>query len=443
MRILFVHQNSPGQYKHLLQHLAASRTHELVFLTQRPNTPIAGVRYVPYRPSRKLSDATHPYLHNMEAAVLNAQAVWRAAVKLKAEGFRPDLMIGHNGWGETLFLKDVFPEAPLLSYFEFFYRPIGSDLNFDAEYPDTVDTRLRTHILNTVNLLGLQCADWGQTPTRWQRDQYPARFHDMLSLSHEGIDTDHVKPDAEAWVKLKAKGARFRAGDEVITYVARNLEPYRGVHVFLRTLPEILRRRPKAQVLIVGGDEVSYGRPLPSGQTYRQKLLGELGNKLDMSRVHFLGRIPYELYLKVLQVSAVHVYLTYPFVLSWSMLEAMSAGCLVLGSRTAPVREVIRHGENGLLVDFSSSSEIADAIDAVLEHPDRMQALRAAARVSIVAGYDLKNICLPRQLQIIEDLVAGKRPPLIIPEARAPMPTQTRKRGTKTSQPGAPRKRER
>lgn len=409
MRILFAHQNFPGQYKNLLKHLASERGHELVFLTQRQNYSVRGVKQVVYRPARKPAESTHPYLRSYEAAILNAQAVWRAATKLKREGFRPDILIGHNGWGETLFLKDVFPDVPLLGYFEFFYRPEGSDMDFDPEFPSTADALLRTHILNSGNLVGLEAADRGQTATRWQRDQYPRRYHDMISIVHEGIDTDAVKPDPQAWVALKARGTKLRHGDEVVTYVARNLEPYRGFHVFMRALPEILRRRPKAHVLIVGGDETSYGSALPKGQTYRKKLLAEVGRDLDLARVHFLGRIPYELFLKVLQVSAAHVYLTYPFVLSWSMLEAMAAGCVVIGSGTSPVEEVIAHGQNGLLVDFFSTRQIADAVDAVIEHPDRMQGIREQARRTIMERYDLATICLPAQLELVNTLARGER----------------------------------
>jgi glycosyltransferase involved in cell wall biosynthesis len=409
LNVLFVHQNFPGQYKHLLNHLAASREHDVVFMTQRPNTRTPNVKQIVYRPAGKPAAATHRYLHGTEAAILNAQAAWKAATKLRQQGFKPDLIVGHNGWGETLFLKDVFPDAPLLGYFEFFYSARGVDVGFDPEFPSNDDGRLRTSVMNAVNLMGLEAADWGQSPTQWQRDQYPARYHPMLTVVHEGIDTETVRPDPKAWVELKARGIRLRAGDEVITYVARNLEPYRGFHVFMRALPALLKRRPNAHVLIVGGDEVSYGASLPKGQTYRKKMLAEVGSELDGKRVHFFGRLPYELYLKVLQVSAAHLYLTYPFVLSWSMLEAMAAGCAVVASRTPPVEEVLRDGENGVLVDFFSTAEIVDAIDRVLEDPERTQRMRAAARQTIVERYDLRSVSLPQQLELLRSVKGSRR----------------------------------
>ncbi|MBL8506313.1 MAG: glycosyltransferase, partial [Methylobacillus glycogenes] len=280
-------------------------------------------------------------------------------------------------------------QVPLLTFFEFFYHTQGADAGFDPEYPLVLDDLLRIRSKNITNLLSLEAADAGISPTHWQRNLYPAVYRDKIHLIHEGINTDAASPDPAAWVRLDS-GLTLTRKDEVITYVSRNLEPYRGFHVFMRALPEILQRRPNCRVLIIGGDDVSYGRKLPAGETYRGQMLAELQGKLDLSRVHFLGKIPYQQYLRVLQISTAHIYLTVPFVLSWSMLEAMSSGCLVIGSRTAPVEEVIVDGENGLLVDFFSEREIADAIDRVFAHPDQMQALREAARATILQRYPLK-----------------------------------------------------
>jgi len=189
------------------------------------------------------------------------------------------------------------------------------------------------------------------------------------------------------------------------------MEPYRGFHVFMRALPEIQRRRPKSITLIVGGDEVSYGKRLATGESWRQRMLAEVGSRLDMERVRFVGRIAYPEFVAMLQVSAVHVYLTYPFVLSWSMLEAMAAGCAVVASATAPVEEVIRDGDNGLLVDFFSAAGIAEAVDRVLADPDRMAGMRARARETVVAGYDLRSVCLPQQMALVDAVASGALPP--------------------------------
>jgi glycosyltransferase involved in cell wall biosynthesis len=254
--------------------------------------------------------------------------------------------------------------------------------------------------------MGLEAADRGHTASEWQHSTYPQRYRDMISVAHEGIDTERIRPDAEAKLILPDGRALTRA-DEVVTYVARNLEPYRGFHVFMRALPEIQRRRPKAHAVIVGGDDVSYGGRPRDGRTWRQTLLAEIGSKLDASRVHFLGRVPYNVFANALQVSSAHVYLTYPFVLSWSMLDAMAAGCPVIGSATPPVQEVIRDGENGLLFDFFDTKAIAEKVEGVLGEPRRYEALSARARETIEKRFDLKNVCLPRQIAMVESMLHG------------------------------------
>lgn len=409
MKILFVHQNFPAQYRHLAMHLAARPGNQVIAISQRRDIDLPGIKNLVYKPQRGVTPKVHHYLRKTEADVLNAQAVARVALGLKQAGFVPDIMLGHNGWGEIWYLKDVFPQTPLLGYFEFFYHLSGADTGFDPEDRITADTAPRIRSKNIGNLLGLDAADAGQCPTQWQKSLYPARYDSMLRVVHEGIDTRLACPDDHVQLRLQKAGIDLSAGDEVVTYVARNLEPYRGFPNFMRSLPEVLRRRPNARVLIVGGNDVSYGASLPKGQSYRQKMLDELGDAIDLSRVHFLGKVPYPVFLKILQLSRVHVYLTYPFVLSWSMLEAMSAGCLIVGSRTAPVEEVIRDGENGLLVDFFSPKDISERVVAALEDPGAFSALRENARRTVVEKYDLETICLPQQVAMVEE-VAGFPP---------------------------------
>jgi glycosyltransferase involved in cell wall biosynthesis len=404
MKVLFVHQNFPGQYLHLARHLGAQAGNQVVFITQRKDGELPGVRKIVYKPRRKISPHVHHYLRESEAAVLNAQEVARIALELRKAGFIPNVMLGHNGWGEIWYLKDIFPEAPLVGYFEFFYRMQGADVGFDPADPITPDTAPRLRTKNLGNLLALDTADLGQCPTEWQKSVYPRRYHPILNVIHEGIDTTVVKPNPGARVLIADAKVEINAGDEIVTYVARNLEPYRGFTIFMRSLPRILAARPNARILIVGGDEVSYGPRLPEGQTFRKRMLAELAGSIDLSRVHFLGRIPYSGFIKVLQVSRVHVYLTYPFVLSWSMLEAMAAGCIIVGSRTPPVEEVISHGGNGLLVDFFSTEQIADRVIAALEDRNAFASLRQNARQTIIDRYDLGSICLPAQLRLLKML---------------------------------------
>ena len=406
MKILLVHQNFPGQYLQLARYLGAQGGHEVVFITQRVDGSLPGVKKIVYKPRRGVSAQTHHYLRDAEAAVLNAQEIARLAMDLRNSGFYPDVMLGHNGWGEIWYLKDIFPNAPLIGYFEFFYRMQGADVGFDPKDPVTPDTAPRLRTKNLGNLLALDTADLGQTPTNWQKSVYPSRYHRILHVNHEGIDTGICAPNPRARVKVTESGPEISAGDEVVTYVARNLEPYRGFPTFMRSLPTILAERPNARILIVGGDGVGYGAPPVGPLNFRQQMLEELGDSLDLTRVHFLGKVSYEAFVRLLQVSRVHVYLTYPFVLSWSMLEAMSAGCLVVGSRTQPVEEVIQHGANGLLVDFFNHDEVAARVIEALEDRRAHDSIRQNARQTILEQYDLRTVCLPAHLRLIST-VAG------------------------------------
>jgi len=387
MNILFIHQNFPGQFRHLAGHLATNPQNRIIAICQpqAPGLPQVQQTHT-YTPSRKPAPGTHHYLRSLEEGVLNGQAVAKILLKLKQDGFVPDIVIAHPGWGEALYVKDIYPHTPLLCHFEFYYHAEGADSNFDPEYPLSLDDRTRIRTRNALHLLNLEACDAGVSPTQWQKSLHPAEFHSKISVIHEGVDSTLAVPNPQQTFTLP-NGTVLTRQDEVITYVARNLEPYRGFHQFMRAVLIICQRRPHAQIVIVGGDDVSYGQRLPNGQTYRQKLLQEVS--IDTNRVHFLGKIPYQHYLALLQVSSAHVYLTVPFVLSWSMLEAMSAGCLVIGSDTPPVREVLEHGKNGLLVDFFSPENIADRVDEVFNHPDRMQALREVARKRVVEQYGL------------------------------------------------------
>ena len=412
MIYLFIHQNFPGQYKHLIRILADDADNTVYFISQ-PNTNwMQGVIKLVYYPDLASPVQCHRYTIDFELAVRHGEAVAKSLAMLKAQGVVPDIIVGHSGWGETLFVKDVYPDVPLLSYFEFFYHHAGADADFDPEFPGVPDDSGRLRARNAVNLLSLESADWGNAPTRWQQSLYPPEMRSRITVLHEGIDTQIIRPDPDAWLHLERGNLRLTAKDEVITYVARNLEPYRGFHVFMRAIPEIQRRRPNAHILIVGGDEVSYGSPLRSGQSYRQKMLAELDGRLNHQKIHFLGQLPYEKYLSVLQISSAHIYLTYPFVLSWSFLEAMAAGCAMIGSATPPVQEVITDGENGVLVDFFSPGALAQTVDALLSDKDGTQAMRESARRTIIERYDLDTCILPRWQKLMSDIIAGRRPVL-------------------------------
>ncbi|MCW5700346.1 MAG: glycosyltransferase family 4 protein [Rhodospirillales bacterium] len=412
MKFLFVHQNFPGQYKHLAAALADEQGNEVIAIGEEGNLgrlKHPQVKEIAYPEPRGASPETHHYVRPTETSVRRGQAVVREAIKLRDSGFSPRVICCHPGWGEGLYLRDVWPDSKMLFFVEWYYHNRGFNIGFDPEFPTTFDDRFRVRTRNAHHLLSYVAADWLVTPTRWQYSTIPPEFRSKTSVIFDGIDTEIAAPDADATLGFKS-GTVLSKSDEVITFINRNLEPYRGYHVFMRALPQILRRRPNAHVVIIGGDGVSYGDPPREGGSHKEIYLKEVQEDLDMNRVHFVGRVPYDMFLKVIQVSSVHVYLTVPFVLSWSMLEAMSAGCLVVGSRTPPVEEVITHNENGLLVDFFKPGSLIEAVDRVLDHPTRLQRIRDKARKDIIDRYDLKTICLPAQLELVRTLAAGKTP---------------------------------
>ncbi|MFM7314614.1 MAG: glycosyltransferase [Cyanobium sp.] len=408
--ILFVHQNFPGQYLHLAPALQqrGDRVEAIGGPTSRALPGIPLHRYDPM-PGGGVP-VCHPWASDLQTKALRAQAVGALLERLLAEGLQPDLVIGHPGWGELLAVKDLLPQVPMLHQVEFIYQLQGGDSDFDPEFRDRDwqrSTRLR--LRRAPQILSLLDMDWGVAPTPWQASTVPAPFRDRVSVIHEGIDTEAISPEGMAEIRLERAGIRFRRGDPLITFVARNLEPYRGFHVFMRLLPRLQRLRPEAHVLIVGADGVSYGTPPPAGGSWKETLMAELGDRVDRSRLHFVGQVPHPVLHQLFRVSACHVYLTYPFVLSWSLLEAMSCGALVVGSDTAPLRDVIRHGENGLLVDFFDVDGIADRVAAVLEDPAAHAPLRAAARATAVDRFDLRRVCLPQLLSLVDRLLAESR----------------------------------
>lgn len=406
MKILFVHQNFPGQFLHLAPALAR-RGHEVLALTDERNkrpSPVQVVKYAAPEPVEVKPPLGRQYIEHCHRGWL----AFRGCRALRdRHGFTPDVIFGHSGWGETLFLREVWPEAKLLVYAELMYRTAGQDVGFDPELNPGSDVSRVGTIARSAHLIqGLVMADAGLAPTRYQADSFSPELRSKLTVIHDGIDTDIVRPDPQARFTLD-DGRVLSAGDEVLTYVSRSLEPYRGFHVFMRALPEVLAARPDAQVVLVGAEGVSYGTRPADAESWKAKLLAELDGRLDLSRVHFVGRVPYRRYLSLLQVGRVHCYLSYPFVLSWSLTEAMAAGCQIVGSDTEPVRELIRDGENGRLVPFFDRAALSGALIRALEGDAEAPRLRAAARQTILNGYDLKRHSLPRLTQWVESFGPG------------------------------------
>ncbi len=398
MKILFLHPNFPAQFRHLAATLGQNPQNQVVYATNRREGQIAGVNKVIYEKSRTARPETHHYVRTLENAVLEGQAVYRLAQKLKDENFYPDIVYGHSGWGPTLFMKDVFPKSKLLCYFEWFYNAHGSDADFDPSDPINADDEARIRTKNAPILLDLSSCDRGLSPTNWQRQQFPKEFQPKIKVHHDGIDINYFKPVQNAKLVLPRINLDLSKVSEIITYVARGMEPYRGFPQLIETIAILQKKRPQCHFVIVGKNRVAYGKTLPDNRTYKDVMLEKF--PLDSDRVHFTDLLPYNEYLQVLQASSVHIYLTRPFVLSWSMLEALATGCLIVGSATPPVQEVIEDGVNGLLVDFFNPEQIADRVIEALDNPDKMAAIRTKARETIVEGYDLNKL-LPQHLDWI------------------------------------------
>ncbi len=404
MKFLFVHQNFPGQFRHVAPALAAQGHEVWAMGMHEPEVVLPGVKHLLVK-TNGASDRvrrTDPELRELHAKFVRGQATAAALQQVMDGGFTPDLVYSHPGWGESMFLRDVCPGARQVVFAEYYYGEQGGDTAFDPEFSTPSQQALmRSRVKNTHLLHALSMADDAISPTEFQRSQHPAWARPRIQVIHDGIDTPHFAPDPQAVVRLRRAGLTLRPGQEVVTFVARQLEPYRGYHIFMRCLAQLQRLRPQAQVVIVGGDGVSYGAAPPEGKSWKQIFLDEVSAGIDLSRVHFVGRVQHEVLTQLMQVSAAHVYLTYPFVLSWSMLEAMSIGCLVIGSRTAPVQEVIDHGRNGLLTDFFDPDALARTIADALQRPEALAPLRLQARADTIERFDLHTRCLPRQLAFL------------------------------------------
>ena len=411
MKILFVHQNFPGQYIHIIQKLSRDGGHQLVALSINKLDESRGLpsdlQHYRYQLRRGNGEGVHPLVMETESKVIRAEACANAAQQLKDQGFKPDLICAHPGWGESLFLKSIWPDVPLLCYQEFFYQDHGFDSNFDPEFAEinSWHVQAKTLMKNAYLHLTLDQADWNVSPTHFQASSFPEHYRRRFSVIHDGVDIHRAVPTSSPTPLKLPDGTLLESGQPIVTFVNRKLEPYRGCHTFLRSIPELQKCFPEARIVIVGGlTGVSYGAVCPQGE-WKDRFLAEIEGQYDPSRVHFTGKLPYEQFIPLLQLSACHVYLTYPFVMSWSLLEAMACGCAVVGSDTAPVREVIRHGHNGLLVDFFSPTDLATAVTGLLRDRKRARALGIEARRTVESTYDLEG-CVDRQVALM-DLVAS------------------------------------
>ena len=390
MRILISHTNYPAQFRRLAPELVA-QGHDVVFIAKNREwhapEPVSGIKIIKYDTHRQgAAEALHPYLRRFEECVLQGQAVFRACQRLRDEGWIPDWILNHVGFGNGLYLSDVFPEAKRIGLFEWYYRSVGADVDFLRQAPVEPDRALRLRTWNAQTLLELADCDVGVVPTHWQRQQFPEHLASRLQVIHEGIDVESL----EALERGKDKRPDVLPKDpdiEVLTYVSRGFEEYRGFPQAMQAITLLQARRPRLHTLIVGADVVAYGGGRSDGRSWGNWAKEDLA--LDPERTHWLGSLQTNEYFQILACSDVHLYLTVPFVLSWSLLEAMAAGCSIVASDTPPVREVLTDGVSGVLVDFFSPDQQADAIESLLASVDRRKTVSDAARHAS-SKYDCK-----------------------------------------------------
>ena len=422
-KILFLHQNFPGQYKHLAPELAKIKGYDVYTLSlDSTNTysladlkkSLTNITHYKYSITQSNTPGTNRLAIEFETKMIRASAVLKRALELKEDGFEPDLLIIHPGWGEGFVLKEVWPQSKVINYFEFYYNTKDSDVDFDLKEDSRpnydIDLRTRLVARNAPFLSACNQSDLMISPTKFQKSTAPIEYQNKIKVIHDGIDTNILtsKPDASITLTSESNTNKksLTRKNKIIAFVNRNLEPYRGYHSFMRSLPEVIKKHPDAYILIVGGSDVSYGAKPKSDLSYKDLYYNEIKDKIpENNNIIFLGFVKYNLLISILDIASVHVYLTYPFVLSWSMLESMALGGLVLGSKTSPVEEVIKHNKNGLLVDFFDHKSISRNINSILDKPDKYESMRIEARKTIIKDYDLHTKCLPEQLKIIDGLL--------------------------------------
>jgi glycosyltransferase involved in cell wall biosynthesis len=387
--VLFVHNNFPAQFRDVANSLL-ERGVACWAIGQSSSPGLPGVQQVRY----KLGRGSTPNLLNLavraEADMLRGRAAYRAALALREAGCDPAVIVGHAGWGETLFLSEVWPDARQVLFGEFFYHGRGLDIGFDTEFfAHTEDSILLGKSKNAGMALAYTDATAIVAPTGFQASVLPSVFHPRVRIIHEGIDVEAIRPAPGEPFPLD-DGRVIAPGAPVITHINNQMEPLRGLHIFARALPGLLKAVPDAQVIVIGEAKTSgYGGAAPDGRTWRDVCFE--GLDVDPDRVHFLGRVSHDRMLAALRLSTAHVYYTYPFVLSWSLSEAMASGCYVIGSDTPPLHDAIEDGVSGRLLPFFDVPALTQALIAACRDPQASAPLRAAARAAAVEKFDRRK----------------------------------------------------
>jgi glycosyltransferase involved in cell wall biosynthesis len=408
INIVFIHYELPGQFLHLIRYLSKHSGYNVYGICHEHakescDSNLFKTLYT-YQEKDIGSIATHHYVTDIQRCVLRAQAVTEVLQQCLSQQINFDIAVSHTGWGEALYFKDFYPETPLLGYVEFYFHATGADIGFDPSYPLSKDQTLQVKTLNSQLLLGMNECDVLITPTNWQKSLFPTMWQSKINVIHEGVDIDYCKPNEQVFLTLP-DGTQLTRQDEVITYTARNLEPYRGFPTLIKAVERICQKRPNCHIIITGGDDVSYSKKLPYGECYREVCVKSVS--IPNERVHFLGHVPYSTHIQILQLSSVHLYLTYPFVLSWSFIEAMACGCTIIASDTQPVMDILEPEINGIAVNFFDDEQIAIQVEAVLNHPQRKKHLGLAARKKIERHYQ-HHFAINHYLHLFQQLNTTK-----------------------------------
>ena len=405
--VLFVHSNFPAQFGFLAEALRADGW-RVAAIASSTGRAVKGIPLLRWQLRRGTTKGIFRSAVRAEADLMRGRAAAECAMMLSKDGFKPDLIIGHPGWGETVFLREIFPAARQIVYGEFYYRSSGADVGFDPEFGSlAMDDRFAVHGKNATLAMAYAEADRIVSPTRFQASLLPNPLRPRISIIHEGVETDRVRPNPQAALTLP-NGRVLDRSMPVITFINRRFEPLRGYHIFMRALPKVLQAVPKAEVVLIGSENgTGYGAAPPPDTTWKAHFLNEVESRLDMRRVHFVGRLPHPEMLAALSISAAHVYFTYPFALSWSLLEAMACQALVVCSDTPPVRDVVEHQVNGLLQDFFDVGGLADALIAACREPNSFERLRVRARQTILERFDRKRCSTPAWLNLIGEVMAS------------------------------------
>jgi glycosyltransferase involved in cell wall biosynthesis len=403
MHILFVHQNFPAQFGHIAAYLVRRQGYRCSFVSQQPAGNVGGIECIRYDLKGGATEQTHYCSRSFENAIWHSHALYDALAA--RPDIKPDLVVAHSGFLSTVFLRELY-DCPVVNYFEYYYRTVGADMDYRPDFPYPAINRLRAHARNANILLDLENCDAGYSPTRWQRSLFPPTYRDKIRVIFDGIDTNVWRP--QHGLPRHVGNWTVPDGMRVVTYVSRGMESIRGFDIFMKVAKLLCERRKDVVFFVVGEDRVCYGGDLEftGARSFKEWVLSR--DQYDLSRFVFTGLMPTSSLAQLLAFTDLHIYLTVPFVLSWSLMDALACGATVLASDTAPVREMITHEHNGLLANFFDIEGLADAAGRVLDNPPEFRPLGQAGVKMIHERYSL-DVCLPRMLALYEDAYHSRR----------------------------------